>query len=140
MMPFEYFLQNNEVKKASVDVNLAKSLVKDMKERIEKSLLLDPKIFAKMIFENIYDALRDFCDALLSINGYKSYSHQASISFLIKENFDVSMINELDQFRYKRNGSKYYGESIYPEDSEKIKEFYLINKNKFEKIIKKKIK
>jgi hypothetical protein len=138
MMPFEYFLQNKEVKTASPDMNLAKSLVKDMFERIEKSLMLDSKIFAKMIFENIYDALRDFCDALLAINGYKSYSHQASISYLAKEGFDVSIIEQLDQFRYKRNGSKYYGQQIFFEDAEQIRDFYLKNKSKFERIINKK--
>lgn len=136
MMPFEYFLQNKEIKKISIDINFAKSLVKDMYERIEKSLMLDSKVFAKVVFENIYDALRDFCDALLASEGYKSYSHQASISFLLKEGFDVSTIEEFDQLRYKRNGSKYYGQAISFEDAEQIKEFYSKNKNKFGKIIK----
>jgi hypothetical protein len=99
MKPFEYFLETGDVKKSSVDLELAKSLVKDMQERIEKSLLLDEKTFAKLIFENVYDALRDFCDAILAANGFKSYSHQGSIAYLTKETFDVVSIEELEQFR-----------------------------------------
>ena len=46
MKPFEYFINIKEVKKCSPDIELAKSLIKDMKDRIEKSLMLDTKIFA----------------------------------------------------------------------------------------------
>ena len=137
MMQFEYFLKTKEVKRCSPDLELAKSLIKDMKERIEKSLLLDSKIFAKFIFENIYDGLRDFCDALLALSGFKSYSHQASISFLSKEGFDMTLIEEFDQYRYKRNGSKYYGQIITSVDSEEIKKFYTRIKSRIDTIINK---
>jgi len=136
MKPFEYFIETNEAKKSIVDINLAKSLIKDMQERIGKTDLLDIKVFPKIIFENIYDALRDFCDALLALSGYKSYSHQASISFLAKQGFEVSLIEDLDRFRYIRNGSKYYGLSISIEDAQQIRNFYIVNKLKMEKIIK----
>lgn len=136
MMQFEYFLKKGDVKKASIDKELAKSLIKDMKDRINKSLMLDAKVFSKMIFENIYDALRDFCDAILALEGYKSYSHQASIVFLSKIHFNDVLIQEIDQFRQKRNDSKYYGKSVSQEDAIRIKNFYLDNKEKFEKLIK----
>lgn len=117
MKPFEYFLEIKEVKKTSENLELAKSLIKDMKERLKSSFLLDEK-FSKIIFENIYDALRDFCDALLAKEGFKSYSYEASILYLSRYNFSVSEINELDSFRYIRNGSKYYGRKISEEDTE----------------------
>jgi hypothetical protein len=138
MIQFEYFLKTKEVKKCSSDVELAKSLIKDMRERVKKSFLLDENVFAKMVFENIYDGLRDFCDALLALAGFKSYSHQASIAYLSKEGFDVSVIEEFDQFRYKRNGSKYYGQMIMSEDAKSMKEFYSRIKIKIDKIIKNK--
>ena len=34
--------------------------------------------------------------------------------------FDIVFISELDQFRYKRNGSKYYGVKINAEDAKAI--------------------
>ncbi len=136
MLPFEYFLENREVKKCSKDLDLAKSLIKDMNDRIEKCLMLDIKIFSKFIFENMYDALRDFCDALLALDGFKSYSHQASISYLTKEGFDFSAIEEFDQLRYKRNGSKYYGQVVSEESAKQIKDFYIRIKEKINKILK----
>ncbi len=138
MRPFEYFLKHGDAKKTSKDLELAKSLIKDMNGRIEKSLLLDPQKFPKIIFENIYDALRDFCDAILASEGFKSYSHQASISYLSNKGLDFPTLNEFDQLRYKRNGSKYYGEPILKKDATRIKEFYLRIKKKINNIIKEK--
>ena len=136
-MPFNYFLKSKEVRKTTPNSELAKSLIKDMKERINKINMLDINIFAKIIFENLYDGLRDFCDALLALDGFKSYSHQASISYLLEKGFDVSITEELDQFRYKRNGSKYYGEEIISKDAQQIKEFYNRIKTKINTILKK---
>lgn len=138
MKDFEYFIQTKEVRKMSIDKALAKSLFIDMEERIKTSLMLDIKRFPKIIFENFYDALRDFCDVLLALEGYKSYSHEASIAYLLKEGFDIAFVSELDQFRYKRNGSKYYGIKISVEDAESIKEFYNKNKAKIYNILKEK--
>ena len=135
MRPFDFYLELNEVKRVSKDPELAKSLIRDMNERIAKSLKLNVKEFAKIVFENLYDALREFSDALLALDGYKSYSHQASIAGLEEYNFSEEFITKLDMFRYKRNGSKYYGKEISQEDAKDIKDFYLRNAAKIDKII-----
>jgi len=140
MTSFDIFLNEGDVKKITPDLELAKSLIKDMKERISKSNLLDVNIFPKIIFENVYDSLRDFCDAMLAINGFKSYSHQASIYYLLKKGFDISVVKEMDQFRYKRNGSKYYGVPIIVDEAKDIKTFYKRIKNKIDEILRKEIK
>ena len=137
MTSFDYFLSEGNVKKISPDLELSKSLIKDMKERINKASLLDINIFPKMIFENVYDGLRDFCDAVLALNGFKSYSHQASIYYLLKKGLDISTVKELDQFRYKRNSSKYYGVSISVKEAKEIKKFYKRIKSKIDEILKK---
>lgn len=138
MKQFEYYLNGTDVKKISPDPELAKSLIKDMLERIDKISKLDLKVFSKIIFENTYDALRDFCDALLSIDGLKSYSHKASIAYLAKYKFDSPTLEALDQFRAKRNDSKYYGYAIPPEDTEEITAYYKKIKNKIYAILKEK--
>jgi len=117
MMDFGFYLEKGDVKKVSPDLELAKSLRNDMLNRANIILILDLKKFAKIIFENIYDSLRDFCDILLAIDGYKSYSHLASISYLRKYGFSEEDINDLDRFRYKRNSSKYYGKNIFFQDN-----------------------
>lgn len=136
MKPFEYYLEEKSVRKVSVDIELARALIKDMRERINENFNEDVNKKPKTIFENIYDALRDFCDALLALEGFKSYSHEASISFLSKKNFDVATVNQLDNFRYRRNGSKYYGRTIIPEEAKDIKAFYVRTKDKINKLIK----
>lgn len=135
MKDFEYYLNTKDAKRCSPDKQLAISLIKDMKERIEKALKLGINEFPKIIFESFYDALRDFCDALLALDGYKSYSHEASISYLSKKGFDTAFISELDNFRYKRNGSKYYGLKITHVDAKLIINFYDKNKAKISKIL-----
>jgi len=138
MKDFEYYLNTKDVKRCSPDRQLAVSLIKDMKERIDKALKLDVDEFSKIIFENFYDALRDFCDALLALDGYKSYSHEASIVSVEKKGFDIGFISLFDNFRYKRNGSKYYGLKIMADDAKSIIKFYNENKAKINKILKEK--
>ena len=130
MKDFEYYSARKDVRKSSNDIPLADSLFKEMEGRIERAFKMDSKDFPKEIFENIYDSLRCFCDALLALEGYKSYSHEASISFLMKKGFDVAKASELNAFRIKRNGSKYYAESVKDEDVAAIKKFYKDSKNK----------
>jgi hypothetical protein len=137
MREFEYYVNKKDVKKVSQDKQLAISLVVDMEERTSDAMKLDTEAFPKIIFESVYDALRDFCDALLAVEGYKSYSHEGSISFLAKKGLDVAFMSALDNFRYKRNGSKYYAKKITPEDAKLIIEFYKSNKGRINEILKK---
>jgi len=139
MKPFQYYLDKNDVRKISNDINLALSLKKDLIERAKKALKLDSKEFSKIVFENIYDSLREFCDSILAIDGYKSYSHEASIAYLKKYGFSDIEILALDRFRYKRNGSKYYGKPIDENDAEEIKEFYNNIKDKLNKLLDEKL-
>ncbi len=135
---FESFLIKKEVRKDLPNLALAKSLIKDMEQRIEKSMKLDINDFSKIIFENFYDALQDFSNAILAIDGFKSYSHIASITYLSKYNFNDSEINIFDKFRLRRHASKYYGVDISKEEAEEIIEFYNKIKLKIGKILKEK--
>lgn len=139
MKSFDYYLQNKNVRKISKDIGLAESLKKDLLERAEKAFKLNQNEFAKLIFESIYDSLREFCDVLLALDGYKSYSHEASICYLKNYNFNDSEILALDRYRYKRNGSKYYGKPISEEDAKEIKKFYKEVVNKINKILNKRL-
>ena len=136
MKPFESYLNSNDVRKVSPNLVLAKSLINDMKIRLKENWNEDEQKKPKTIFESIYDALRGFCDSLLSKNGFKSYSHESSISYLSKYNFSIAEISELDNYRFMRNGSKYYGRIILPEDVKNIKSFYIKIKEKIDKLIK----
>lgn len=135
MNKFEFYLEEGKVKKVKEDLELSKSLLKDAKERFDEINRLKSSLSPKMIFENIYDALRDLLDAILAAEGYKSYSHEASISYLKKCGFEYSVIMELDGFRFKRNASKYYGKGILNDDAKSIVLFYEKYSGKIIKII-----
>ena len=138
MIEFKYYLDKGEVKKVRRDVALAKSLINNLSDR-EKMVLKYSLKDALIIYENLYDCLREICDALLALDEYKSYSHQASITYLRKYGFDEVFVKKLDDFRFKRNSSKYYGKKLTEEDAKEIREFYLKNKGKLLNILKQKI-
>lgn len=123
MKNFEFYIEEGKVKKCSKDMELVKSLVNDAIERKKLIELMDINFMSKIIYENSYDVLRNILDALLLIDGYKSYSHEASISYLKKYNVDELFIIKIDKFRYERNSSKYYGKNIDIERAIEIKEF-----------------
>lgn len=133
---FENYLLEEAVKKAQPNLALAKSLIKDMVSRVDDASSLDLNKFPKIVFENIYDALRDFADALLSLDGFKSYSHEATFSYLEKYGFDKSSLFIFDKFRYKRNSSKYYGQIVLIEEAREILEFYEKKRDKINALLK----
>lgn len=113
MVDFEYFIKTGEVKATTKDRLLCKSLISDAKRRFEYFDILVTKENAKFVLENTYEAMREIADAILAIEGYKSYSHEASILFLSKRGFiNESEQNKFDQLRKIRNKSKYYGTDV----------------------------
>jgi len=136
MKNFESFLKSGELKKVSKDFSLAASLNKDLRERAEFILSLElTEKSAKTIFEGLYEALREGSEAILALDGFKSYSHEASIQFLRKfSEFAEWELNEMDNFRKIRNGSKYYGKPIDSAEVERIKKVFPLLKEKLDKL------
>ena len=107
------------------DPSLARSLVKDVGSRSGMALSLDTDRFAMLVFENLYDCLREICDALLVLDGYKTYSHEEAIAYLREKGISDGIVTRIDRYRRRRNASKYYGKTVSAEDAEDIKEFYI---------------
>ena len=114
---FEFFVQRGEVKKQAIDKNLAAANRKESVERLELAKVLLKMKKYKYALENAYEAAREYADAFLYEKGYKSYSHEASIAFLLKEGFSGRIILELDRFRKIRNDIKYYGKDCEESDA-----------------------
>ena len=106
---FEYFLNKNEVKKQKPNINLSKATLKDSFERLELSKSLLRKAKPKYVLENAYESMRVASDSLLYLEGFKSFSHEASIVYLLKKGISEQDVIEFDRFRKIRNGIKYYG-------------------------------
>lgn len=106
---FEFFLAKGDVKRQSHDENLSKATLKDSIERLELYKALLNKVKPKYVLENVYEAVREAADSILYHEGFKSFSHEASIAYLIKKGFNEADIIEIDRFRKIRNSIKYYG-------------------------------
>ena len=115
---FEFFLKKGDVKRQSPDKNLAFSTFKDSMERIEFAKQLLNKTKQKYVLENAYESMREAADSILYLRGFKSFSHEASIVYLLKEGFNDKDIIEFDRFRRIRNGIKYYGKDCDISDAE----------------------
>tara|TARA_Y100000031_G_scaffold69874_1_gene77555 strand:- start:152 stop:568 length:417 start_codon:yes stop_codon:yes gene_type:complete len=114
---FEFFLRKGDVKRQSPDENLSKATFKDSMERLGLSKNLIKTENPKYALENAYEAMRGAADSILYLEGFKSYSHEASIIFLVKKGFSNQDIIEFDRFRRIRNGIKYYGKDCDKEDA-----------------------
>ncbi|MDO8661482.1 MAG: HEPN domain-containing protein [Candidatus Woesearchaeota archaeon] len=71
----------------------------------------------KYVLENAYEAIRELIDAILFL-GYKSYSHEAAVAYLVNLGFSVTETMAVDRLRKMRNGIKYYGEDTTPKEAE----------------------
>lgn len=114
---FEYYIQNNMVKRSVISKPLAKSLLEKAELRVKR--LSREEIREEMssiMFEEAYEAMREASQALMQMKGFKPYSHEAVIAFLIKENaFPEQTTKSLDRYRVLRNKSVYEAQKISPE-------------------------
>ncbi len=109
MKEFNFFLETGEVKKQSPNISLAKSTLGSGIDRLKTTKRILHIVKPKYTLENAYESAREAADALLYQEGFKSFSHEASIIYLIKKGFSESELNEFDSFRKIRNNIKYYG-------------------------------
>ena len=114
---FNFFVQKGEVKKQSPDINLSNATFKESLDRLELANSLFGQAKPKYVLENSYEAMREAADAVLYKEGYKSYSHEASIVYLKSKSFSDSEIYEFDRFRKIRNRIKYYGGDCEEKDA-----------------------
>lgn len=126
ILEFKYYLENNLARKTSPDRGEAEALMNKAEGRL-KYFIKTKEInenTAAYIFECIYECLREASQSLMSIKGYKPYSHEALISFL-KENFKFTEqdIATFDRYRILRNKTVYQGEKISAETCKEALEF-----------------
>jgi uncharacterized protein (UPF0332 family) len=134
---FENYLKLGKAKKKTPDLEEAKSLIQKSKLRIQYLRELNEKT-TSLFFEDVYEAAREAAQALMSLEGFKPYSHEATISFLreyYKEQFTGFEVSQFDRFRELRGNSVYRAEEISKEDALKCLEFAKIIIKKVEIII-----
>lgn len=123
---FDYYLENDLCKKSSSNPSEAKSLINQSIDRLE--FIETHEINEKncsFLFESIYDSMREASQSLMSLKGYKPYSHEAVIAFLKKyypNDFSNSELEELNNYRILRNNIVYKAEKANEKETQKALE------------------
>ncbi len=112
--PFEYFIKENLARKSNSNISMAKSLLQKAAIRLKRIAISKiEESESSIVFEDVYECLREASQSLMEIKGYKPYSHEALISFLKEQKFlSEENINMLDNYRILRNNSVYKAEKV----------------------------
>ena len=139
---FDYYLKENLVKKESVDISEAKALFKRAQDRLKYIKKQEINEFnSPFIFEDIYECMREAVQSLMSLRGYKPYSHEVLIAFL-KEFYKMKNedINNFNRFRILRNKVVYKAKVVSVEICKEALNFLIYFLSLLEKEFNKEIK
>lgn len=125
MDSFNNYVKAGKVKKKTPDPEESKALLQQAQDRLD--YLQDKKIIektAKFVFEDAYEASREAAQSLMSLAGFKPYSHEATVCF-VKEyyNFAEDEIALFDHFRKLRADSIYRAVKIMEKDAQECLAF-----------------
>ena len=124
MSKFNQGINEGNAKKVPIDKFKAKSLLKSADEAIyaARKLPLESRTL-KSIIRELYEALRQYCEALGYCNGYKFLSHEVITSYLEEMINEPRLAAKFDRYRKIRNGINYYGDDVSEETArEALKE------------------
>lgn len=117
-MMWEECIRKETARKAVVDKELAKSLLKMSQRRISFiSTVKLSDLNAPIILSESYEALREVCEAVLAVKGYKVYSHECITAFLKEVLQDDLIAAGFDRYRKIRNSINYYGNIVTKEET-----------------------
>ena len=137
MRTFEEFLKQGVVKERRKDEARFRDLIEGAEKRksiMEKYLPLNEETAVK-ITEECYDIIREVLEAKFAKEGYKTYSHEAVVSYLTNLGFSKDEVMFLDRLREIRNGTRYYGKRVNLEYAKKVKEFLSSIYPKLKKVV-----
>lgn len=124
MKIFEEYLKKGLVKTRKENTARVKSILEEVDKRLKFfNAIPISEESANYIIENMYDVMRELIEAKLLLEGYKSYSHEAIVSYLKKLGFSSSEVGFMDELRDIRNHTKYYGHLVNSEYAKKVSEF-----------------
>ncbi len=129
-MNFQKSMEEGYVKKVPPDRIKAQGLIKASQEAIitAAKIPFEPNSF-KSIIRELYEGLRQYCEALGILRGYKFSSHEAITHFLAEVLKENTISARFDRYRKLRNGINYYGDDVAPETvKEALKEIPEITK------------
>ena len=133
---FNYYLENNLVKRVPVNPDIIGALLKRAEIRLKLASQQPSEEEAPLVFEQVYESMREAAQALLQKQGFKPFSHEALVAFMIENKFNPATINMFNKYRILRNKSVYEAAEISVDKCKEAKSFA----EKFIPKIKEKIK
>ena len=123
-MQFSKSIKEGYAKIVPKDNLRAKSLIKTADNALlsAKELQIIERNYNSILRE-LYESLRQYCEAIGYFKGYKFESHESITYFLGDILNEKELSRKFDRYRQLRNGINYYGKGIAKETTEKaIKE------------------
>jgi hypothetical protein len=111
-MNWDECIASYDVKEIQKNKETAKAFLKLCKARMEVANNMDKEKHAALLTESYYEVIKELILGLMSIHGYKSYTHVCFISFLSKfysSDFSNNEIDIVDKLRRIRNELDYLG-------------------------------
>lgn len=108
-------LNYNKVKKVQKNPEQANSLARLAERRFESIEKRKDNEYPQLLLEDYYETIKELISALLTLNGYKSYSHECLISFMkefYSHTLNESQLHFLDDLRRLRSDILYRGRDI----------------------------
>ena len=116
MTRFNGSIEQGYVKIISSDRIKAKSLIKSAEEAVYSARKIPfEEITLKSIMRELYVGLRQFCEAIGYIKGYRFFSHEAITYFIEDILKEPKLSAKFDRYRKIRNGINYYGDDVSEE-------------------------
>ena len=118
MKEFNEYLRLGIAKKQSPNVGRARSLIDESDDKYQYvltslSIIPKEKLNANVILDQCYDVLMELIRAKMHIEGYNAgSSHEAEVSYLQVLGFSAADVRFMNELRYYRNGTKYYGTKL----------------------------
>ena len=112
-MNFESCIKEGKAKKIPIDKVVAKSLITSSKQAIETANNIPiTESSLKSILRELYEGLREYCEAIIYLHGYKILDHISITCFLRDILKDENLSVKFDRYRKLRNGVNYYGADL----------------------------
>ncbi len=114
-MDWEDCVKRNSVKQVQRNPEQANSLFALAKKRLESIDKRKDYEYPQLLLEDYYETIRELISALLSLHGYKSYSHECLISFMVEFHGGTLtgyQLHFLDDLRKLRSDILYRGREI----------------------------
>ncbi len=118
-MNLDRCIREGSVKRTPVDSVRAGSLMKSAKDAVSTACGIRPdEGKLKTIMRELYEGLREYCEAIGYLKGYKFLNHESISHFIAGVLKEPSIAGKFDRYRKIRNGINYYGNSVSKETVE----------------------